>query len=310
MRTTLVPEDFKRSVVAVPPLCRDTQWRVSRQENQRLIQHLEAGGVRILLYGGNANFYNIQLAEYAGTLDILAESAGPDTIVVPSVGPYFGTMMDQAPLLAERGFPTAMVLPTIAVSHSEGVRAAVTRFAERFGRPVVLYIKDANYITVAATRALVEEGVISWIKYAVVRPDPANDPLLRELCEVVDPNIIVSGIGEQPAVVHLPQFRLGGFTSGCVCIAPRLSMDLLAALNTGNVAEAERLRLIFHPLENLRNQHGPIPVLHDAVDQCGVANTGPILPLLAPPTDPVRTQIGPVAKSLLAANGSTRDMSR
>ncbi len=302
MRTTLLPEDFKRSVVAVPPLCRDAQWRVSRQENQRLIQHLETGGVRILLYGGNANFYNIQLAEYAGTLDMLAESAGPDTIVVPSVGPYFGTMMDQAPLLAERGFPTAMVLPTIAVSHSEGVRVAVTRFAERFGRPVVLYIKDANYITVEATRALVVAGVISWIKYAVVRPDPANDPLLRDLCAVVDPRIIVSGIGEQPAVVHLPKFGLGGFTSGCVCIAPRLSMELLAALNTGNDSEAERLRSIFHPLENLRNQYGPIPVLHDAVAQCGIAETGPILPLLAPPTATVRALIDPVARSLRAAN--------
>lgn len=302
MRTQLIPEDFKRSVVAVPPLCRDAHWRVSSQENRRLIRHLEQGGVRILLYGGNANFYNIQLGEYAETLDILSESAGPDTTVVPSVGPYFGTMMDQAPLLAERGFPTAMVLPTIAVSHSEGVRAAVMRFAERFGRPVVLYIKDANYITVEATRALVEAGAISWIKYAVVRPDPADDPLLRDLCGVVDPRIIVSGIGEQPAVVHLPKFGLGGFTSGCVCVAPRLSMDLLAALNTGNASEADRIRSIFHPLENLRNQHGPIPVLHDAVAQCGVAETGPILPLLAPPTDTVRARIGPVAKTLLGAN--------
>ena len=87
-------------------------------------------------------------------------------------------------------------------------------------------------------------------------------------------------------------------------------MALLAALNTGNVAEAERLRSIFHPLENLRNQYGPIPVLHDAVDQCGIAKTGPILPLLAPPTEAVRTQIGPVTKNLLTANASIRDGAR
>jgi dihydrodipicolinate synthase/N-acetylneuraminate lyase len=79
-------------------------------------------------------------------------------------------------------------------------------------------------------------------------------------------------------------------------------MEFLRALNAGDVARAEQIRGTFLPLETLRNQHGPIPVLHDAVAQCGVADTGPILPLLAPPSEAVRAQIGPVAKTLLAAN--------
>lgn len=41
------------------------------------------------------------------------------------------------------------------------------------------------------------EGLISWIKYAIVREDPAVDPYLTRLIDLVDRKLIVSGIGEQ-----------------------------------------------------------------------------------------------------------------
>ena len=306
MRTTLSFDDFRRSVVAVPPLCRSAELRVDAAENQRLIRHLEAGGIRLLLYGGNANFYNISLGEYDAVLDVLESAAGPDTVVVPSVGPYFGTMMDQAAILARRRFPTAMVLPTLAVSSPEGVRVAVMKFVECFGRPAVLYIKDEKYVTVEVAKALVKAGVISWIKYAVVRNDPAQDDLLHALCDAIDPRIIVSGIGEQPAIAHRTRFGLGGFTSGCVCVAPRLSMDLLQALNAGDAARAETIRATFLPLETLRNTHGPIPVLHHAVALAGLAHTGPVLPLLAPLPAEITAAIRPVALALLETETARR----
>ena len=62
--------------------------------------------------------------------------------------------------------------------------------------------------------------------------------------DFVDRRLIISGIGEQPAVVHLRDFRLGGFTSGCVCVSPRLSMDMLKAMRAGDWAEAERIRAV------------------------------------------------------------------
>src|SRR5687767_11111668 len=114
MKTTFTGSDLGRSVISVPPLCRDAALRVSATENAKVIRHIEAGGVSTLLYGGNANFYNIAPSEFADVLDMLAELAAPNTWVVPSVGPYFGTMMDQAGVLATRKFPTAMILPTVA----------------------------------------------------------------------------------------------------------------------------------------------------------------------------------------------------
>jgi len=302
MKTTFAPTDIHQSVISVPPLCRDAALQVDAAENAKVIRHIEAGGVSTLLYGGNANFYNIALSEYAATLDLLAEQAAAGTWVVPSVGPYFGTMMDQADVLKTRKFPTAMILPTLAVSSPEGVRVAVLKFVERAGIPAVLYVKDEKYVTPEVVKALVEAKVISWIKYAVVRPDPAVDPLLRAIVDVVDPAMIVSGIGEQPAIAHWTTFGIRGFTSGCVCVAPRRSQELLEALQAGDLAKAETIRERFHALESLRNLHGPIPVLHHAVARAGIADTGPLLPLLADLDERVQASIHPAAAELLAWN--------
>ncbi len=302
MKTTFTPNDLQTSIIAVPPLCRDSALRVDVAENRRLIRHIEAGGVSTLLYGGNANFYNIAPTEYGETLDILEAAAAQDTWVIPSVGPYFGTMMDQAASLARRKFPTAMILPTIAVSSPEGVRVAVMKFVEKAGIPAVLYIKDAGYVTLEVVKSLVTAGVISWIKYAVVRPDPAEDPLLRSIVESIDPGLIVSGIGEQPAIKHWSGFGIRAFTSGCVCVAPRRSQEMLHALRSGDLDVAEEIRARFEPLEALRNTHGPIPVLHHAVAAAGIAATGPALPLLSDLDEATNTKIAEAARTTLDWN--------
>ena len=51
------PDRLVASVLAVPPLCRGSDFSLNEPENAKLIRHLESGGVRTLLYGGNANFY-------------------------------------------------------------------------------------------------------------------------------------------------------------------------------------------------------------------------------------------------------------
>src|SRR5580700_4892030 len=96
MITSINPERLAASVLAVPPLCRNSDLSLSETENAKLIRHMEAGGIRTLLYGGNANFYHIPLSEYDQVLSVLAELAGPETLVIPSVSCLWGSMMDQA----------------------------------------------------------------------------------------------------------------------------------------------------------------------------------------------------------------------
>jgi dihydrodipicolinate synthase/N-acetylneuraminate lyase len=195
-----------------------------------------------------------------------------------------------------------MILPTLFPAKPAGIQIAVRHFVERSGIPAVLYIKDESYITPEAATQLVNEGLISWIKYAVVRDNPAVDPYLTKLIDLVDRKLIVSGIGEQPAIIHLRDFGITGFTSGCVCVAPALSMKCMAAIHREDYAEAEAIRAQFEPLEDQRNSHGPIPVLHHAVQLAGVADTGPFLPLLAPLADESLPAIKQAALELLARN--------
>lgn len=301
MKTSPVSKaDLHRSVISVPPLCRNSSLRPDAVENSKLIRHIEAGGVSTLLYGGNANFYNIALSEYEEVLGQLEATAAADTWVIPSIGPHFGTAMDQAAILKRHKFPTAMLLPTLAASHPEGVRNAVPRIAEKAGVPLVLYVKDAAYVTPAVVRTLVDAGVISWIKYAVVRENPAEDSLLKAIVDEVGTDLLVSGIGEQPVPAHWNHFGIKSYTSGCVCVAPALSQQMLLAMQAGDEVTAEKIRIMFRALEGLRNANGPIAVLHLAVALAGIAKTGPMLPLLTDVGEEIHGDIQAAALKLLA----------
>ena len=296
----VTPAELARSVISVPPLARHADLTLNAQANRALIRHLEAGGVSTLLYGGNANFYSIGLYEYAALLDFFAETAAADSWVIPSAGPDFGKLLDQARVLRERRFPTAMVLPQTFPATPDGSVRAINLFAEAFGRPVIVYLKAESFLTPAHVAGLVDAGVVAGIKYAVVRVDPGDDPYLTELVECVDRSLIVSGIGERPAVEHLRKFRLNGFTSGSVCVAPRGSSRLLTALKAGDFALAEALRAAYIPLEDFRDEYSPIRVLHEAVTLAGIADMGPLLPHLSNLPVEQHAPLRAVARTLLA----------
>jgi dihydrodipicolinate synthase/N-acetylneuraminate lyase len=304
MLTALTPERLTASVLAVPPLARNADLSLNEVENAKLIRHIEAGGVRTLLYGGNANFYHLPLGEYDRVLSMLASTAGKDTLVIPSVGPAYGFAMDQATILRGHKFPTVMYLPQIGLTTSAGVAAGVARFVQAAGIPALLYIKNDGYIEPQDVEQLAGEGLLSGIKYAIVRADTAKDDHLRRLIDVVDRRIIISGVGEQPAIVHLRDFGLGGFTSGCVCIAPRLSLEMLKAIRAKEWARAEQIRATFRPLEDIRNEIHPIRVLHEAVRLAGIADTGPLLPLLTNLEASHHARLQETARQLLSANAA------
>jgi dihydrodipicolinate synthase/N-acetylneuraminate lyase len=294
------PADLAASVISVPPLARHADLSFNREANATLIRHLESGGIRSLLYGGNANFYNIPFSEYASTLEALAELAGPDTWVIPSVGPDYGKMMDQAAVIRGTPFPTAMALPLGFPATPDGIATGLRRFAEACGKPVLVYIKSDNYLSPELVGKLVGDGLVSAIKYAWVLKDQTQDPFLRGILEKVPANLIVSGIGERPAIIHLKEFGLQGFTSGSVCVGPRGSQKLLRAIQAKEWDLAARLREAYLPLEDCRDSISPIRTLHEAVTLSGVANMGPILPLLSNIEPLLQPRVKAAALALLA----------
>lgn len=294
-------EDLSRSVIAVPPLAQTADLAPDRAANQALIEHLAAGGVGTLMYGGNANFYNIPLSAYAHTLEMLIDLAPADTWIIPAVGPDFGRMSDQADALRDFDFPTAMALPHYPDSGSRaGVMTALRRLHDRLGRPLMVYVKHARGLAADDIAQLVEDGVAGWIKYALVVPDAVEDPYLERLVERLDPRTIISGIGERPVISHFRHFGLSSFTSGSVSIAPALSTAILRALEAGDDEAATGLRSLFIPFEDCRDAMGPARVVHDGVSLSGIADMGPIAPLQSNLDEAEKARTSPAARALLA----------
>ncbi len=302
----ITPSRLAESVIAVPPLARNARGEVCKDENAKLVKYIEAGGVSTLLYGGNALFYHLRPSEFAATLRMLEQIVAPKTWIVPSVGPSFGVMMDQAEVLKDMSFPTAMILPSVEINTAMGICRGIRKFAEAYGKPVVLYLKHNRWLPVNEVAAMVKDGLISWIKYAVVLPDASNDPYLRELSEVVPSEIMISGMGEQPAICHMKDFKMQGFTSGCVCLAPTWSTRMLKALQKGDVKTADEIRNKFNVLEYLRDNINPIRVLHHAVNAAGICRTGDITPLMSELESEHQEKVNTAAKSLLEWEMSTR----
>jgi dihydrodipicolinate synthase/N-acetylneuraminate lyase len=309
MRTApLSPADL-RGVFPVPPLARkaDPRRSIDFEQNNRLVAHMTAAGITRFLYGGNAFLYHITLADYERLLDWLSGFA-ENLLAIPSAGPSYGRALDQAALLRKYSFPCVMILPCGDPRDAAGLERGLREIADAAATRLVLYLKDeANFgadreAGLDVVARLVSDGICVAIKYAVVRQDPAKDPYLEGLLKRVDRNLVISGIGERPAVVHMRDFHLPGFTTGSGCIAPALSNAIFGACSRGDYATAEAVRAEFLPLEDLRDAWGPSKVLHAATELAGLCKTGPMLPFLSPLSRSQAQKLAPVARALAARN--------
>lgn len=278
--TELQPADFKRSVVAVPPIALHADLGVNVEANAALVRHILAGGVDILLYGGNANLYHFGLAAYAEALAMM-RAVGERAGIITSIGPDFGKMLDQAPLVERSGLRNVMLLPVAFPSDSHGVGDGIRRIAARLGFGVILYLKRDMYIRPEVLEKLVAEGAVRFVKYAVERPDPADDPYLDAVLAAIGRDLVASGMGETPVADHVGRRAVATYTSGAVCIAPAAALDLLALYRAGRLVEAEAAIQPFLAFERIRAQLGGIQVLHSGITASGIADMGPMMPMVS-----------------------------
>lgn len=306
MRTRAIERSDWRGVFPVPPLARnnDSKRSLNWAENDRLVKHMSAGGMSRFLYGGNAFLYHITLAEYE---DLLAWLNGLDQSFwcIPSAGPSYGRLMDQAPILRKYSFPAVMHLPCADPRDAAGLESGLRDFADACGTPLILYLKEEHNFGanleagLDAVARLVNDGLCIGIKYAVVRQDPSTDAYLTSLLKRVDASMVLSGIGERPAIVHLRDFGLPGFTTGSGCLAPSMSNRILEACHAKDYRAAEDLRQQFIAHEDLRDGWGPARVLHAASQLAEVCATGPIPPFISALSEEQLSKLGPVARTLV-----------
>src|SRR5215813_7202683 len=309
-KTPVSPKDLC-GVFAVPPLARtnDARRALNFAQNDLLVRHIQAGGITRFLYGGNAFLYHITLFEYEQLLEWL--NGFPDDLwAIPSAGAAYGRAMDQARLLRRYQFPAVMMLPCADPRDVAGLERGYREVAEAANTKLIVYLKDESNLGADKEAGLdmiarlVADGVCVGIKYAVVREDPACDDYLDALLKHVDRGLVLSGIGERPAISHLHDWKLPGFTTGSGCIAPHLSQALFEACVREDFATAEQLRALFMPHEDLRDQWNPAKVLHFATELAGIAKTGQLSPYLSALSPERQTQLAPVARALLKHNSS------
>lgn len=297
------------AVYPVPPLARkrDSRRSLDHTANEKILRFLLKGGIRHVVYGGNAFLYDVTLAGYRELID-WASGFSKEAGIIPAVGPAYGSAMDQAAIVRKHPFPSLLVLPNGNPRDVPGLEAGLREIAESAGIPLSLYVKsetnlgDDREAALDMVGRLVDAKVCVSIKYAVVRKDPREDAYLTGLLKRVDPGKVISGIGERPAIVHVRDFRLNGFTTGSGVLAPKLSRALLEACGRGDYTKAEELRQLFLPLEDLRDAWGPQKVLHAAVALSGLADTGAIPPFVSGLTGAQIEKLRPVARTLLEKN--------
>jgi 4-hydroxy-tetrahydrodipicolinate synthase len=300
--------DRLSGVFSVPPLARvpGKTRAIDFGQNARIVRYLADGGISRFIYGGNAFLYHLTLAEYEQLLEWLTSIKQQDLWLIPSAGPSYGRLMDQAGILRRYPVPCVMTLPCGDPRDAAGLEQGLREFAEAAGTRLMLYLKEeANMgadlmAGLDVVAKLVDEGVCIAIKYAVVRKRPEEDAYLEQLLKRVDRRKVISGIGERPAVAHLRQWGLPGFTTGSGCLAPTLSAAIFSACRAGDYAEAERLREQFLGVEDLRDGWGPARVLHHALELAGIARTGPIPPFLSELSTEQKHTLQPVVQELLA----------
>ena len=294
-------------VFAVPPLARapGKARAIDFEENARIVRYIAKGGISRFIYGGNAFLYHLTLDEYEQLLAWQVGIKEDGLWFIPSAGPSYGRLMDQAKLLRRFAIPCVMTLPCGDPRDAAGLERGLREFADVADTRLMLYLKEETNMGtdlmagLDAVAQLVDEGICIAIKYAVVREDPAQDRYLDQLLKRVDRRKVISGIGERPAIDHLRQWGLPGFTTGSGCLAPTLSAAVFSACRSGDYGEAERIRSRFLDLEDLRDAWGPARVLHHALELAGIARTGPIPPFVSELSADQEKRIQPVVQELL-----------
>ena len=151
------------------------------------------------------------------------------------------------------------------------------KLADIYGRPIIAYVKDDGFIAAARPRQIRNDGAVCADQIC-----DRSSPIQRSIPSSTNCSntsigaSVISGIGERPAIAHLTHYKLAAFTSGSVCVAPALSTALLRALQRGDLEEAERLRALFIPLEDLRDKSFPLARSPCRRALAGIAETGPL----------------------------------
>jgi 4-hydroxy-tetrahydrodipicolinate synthase len=255
---------------------RGVDHRGLEQNLERLIR----AGVQVLVAGGNTGeFAALSQDEAVEIVRTHARVARGRARVIAGVGYRLEDAVELGRASIDAGADGLMVHHPIHPYASEaGLIDYYAALAYALpGVALILYVRGPQ-LTADGVRRLA--GIESIVGVKMGQPDPER---FAEFVGAAPELAWVCGVAEGWAV---PFWRVGaiGFTSGLANLAPERSLEVLAALKAGDLAQAEALVDRLRPIEALRARRGDannVAVIKAAMDLVGLAGGGLRPPLSA-----------------------------
>ncbi len=274
------------TVISIPvtPFAADDMWQVEWDLYRQNIARQIAGGVTVLTPNGNTSeFFSLTAEEVNRACQEALDVAGPDAIIMPGVGHDVQTAIHMAQQAAMQGAQAVMihqpVHPFLGNDGWVAYHREIARSIPDIG--FTCYLRDPK-ITAWDLVELAETCPnLVGIKYAV--------PNVVAFAEVTGALAayslaLICGVAETWAPFF---WNAGarGFTSGLVNVTTQPSLDMLDALNCGDMRSTMEIWHQIRPFEELRarNQNAlNVSVVKEAMDQAGLASR-----TVRPPLGPV-----------------------
>ncbi|MCZ6677830.1 MAG: dihydrodipicolinate synthase family protein [Candidatus Poribacteria bacterium] len=261
-------------VVAITP--RRENREVDLEGMRQNVRYLIAHGVDFIMpMCGTGLVYDASLEEYEAVVGAFIDAAGDEAYIVPGLGPGFGRAIEMGHISRSLGVAGVMIMPVVGPASAKGVYNGLKAITEKVQLPTVLYQRRLDIMPVDDVVRLCELDAVVALKYAVEDLD-AFDAIVEK---AGDGAAMVCGMAEDPCIAYMEHGAIG-FSSGMANFVPRMSLALRRNFAAGDKAEAERLRALMLPFEDLRGENGArysSSALHAAMDYAGLAG-GPVIP--------------------------------
>lgn len=267
---------------------------VDRAACARLVEHVLAGGVdAVLALGSTGESATLGAKRRAAALEAFTDAvAGRVPVAVGVTEPSLVATLEQAQQACDAGVVAIVVTPpyyapvdqATVVRHYEAVAAATS--VHLLGYNIPSFTK--TWLEPETTRTLLERGVLHGVK-----DSSADLEYMTQLMRVVQATGREDvGIWTGMDTLLLPALLLGanGAIAASSNLAPRLSVDLVAAVRRSDLDAARALqRTLVELILTLRS--GPLPTgIKTALDLVGICRDTPAEPL-APTSAETRSAI-------------------
>lgn len=288
-----------RTISAISVVSYLEDYAIAYDRVEANFNYLVDHGMKVIVVGGNTGeFASLTPEENRRLVELAIKTIAGRALVVAGVGNDICSAVEAARHAEKAGCDAVMVHhPTGPFFTQEGYYQYLRSIGDSTGLGIIPYIRHANVQNSTVLRLAELSNLIAF-KYAV--NDLQHFGALVMATRDRDDLTWICGTAEGWAPLF---YAMGatGFTSGLVNVAPRLSLRMLSALQSGDFASAREQWLLVKPFEDLRARQASefnVPAVKEAMAQLGLASRR-VRPPLSEMPEAGRASVATFLESLL-----------